>query len=516
MIHRRKWGLAGIGCCVALLVTANSLWAFYVDGKKRSLEVKGKIQTRTSFRLQKSDGFTYPYVPAGNLVQWRNLGLLEINHDLKYLMRDLDILYPFKALGLRVKYHILGRFMYEGIYDFGPDVFQDVRDADKENIDDFKQSYDLWVCYVDISRGPMFLRLGRQNLAWGETDVFRLLDYINPLDNTYGGIFEDLDDRRMPLRMARGSYVLGDLGPISSITLEGFWVPGFWDVHMAPMAPTGTVYAAPAPSSPLEKRMDRPEKKMSNSRWGVRLMGLVGQNFNISLAHYKTFLDSPSLNLEMGPAGPTDVWMRLSYPDVQITGASMSFWESHTDVIVRTEVAWFWDEPVFIPAENTPIIPLPIAIPGIPGLPAQGRVPKKDILRYMLGFDKRIWIRPLNHRTTFLFSFQYFGQWIPDYDDRMRLPLSLYPDTTRFIGVKETESTFTSIMSTDYYNGRLIPQLVLAYDVRGAWMIQPSANLVKEPFRLKIQYSAIAGNFVSFGAFRDRDQLTLIFSYLLN
>lgn len=510
-----KWGLAGICCGVALLVTASSLWAFFVDGKQRSLEVTGKVQTRTSFRLQDSEGFTYPSVAAGNLVQWRNLGVLEINHDLKYLMRDLSILHPLKELGLRVKYHIVGRFMYEGIYDFGPDAFQDVRDADKDNIDSFKQSYDLWECYVDVSRGPMFLRMGRQNLAWGETDVFRLLDYINPLDNTYGGIFEDLDDRRIPLWMARGSYVLGNLGPISSITLEGFWVPGFWDAHVAPLAPTGTVYAAPAPPSALPKVIDTPDKKGSNSRWGVRLMGMVGENFNISVAHYKTFLDSPSLNLEQG-ASPADAWARISYPDVQITGASMSFWESHTDVIVRSEVAWFWDEPVFIPQINTPIIPLPVPIPGIPGLPGQGRIPKKDILRYMLGFDKRIWIRPLNHRTTFLLSMQYFGQWIPDYDDRMRLPLALYPDPTQFVGVKETESTFTAIMSTDYYNGRLIPQLVLVYDVRGAWMVQPSVNLVKEPFRFKIQYSAIAGNFVSFGAFRDRDQLTLIFTYLLN
>ena len=85
----------------------------------------------------------------------------------------------------------------------------------------------------------------RQNLSWGETDIFRLLDVINPLDNTYGGIFEDLDDRRIPMWMLRGSYNFGYVGPASSLTLEGFWVPGNWDVRVAPIAPTGTPYAMP-------------------------------------------------------------------------------------------------------------------------------------------------------------------------------------------------------------------------------------------------------------------------------
>jgi hypothetical protein len=31
-----------------------------------------------------------------------------------------------------------------------------------------------------------------------------------------------------------------------------------------------------------------------------------------------------------------------------------------------------------------------------------------------------------------------------------------------------------------------------------------------------IQYSGILGNMASFGAFRDRDQITFILSYLLN
>ena len=504
-------------CCVLfLLVFVRVAGAFYVDPKKKTLEVLGKVQSRVSIRLQDADGFTQPIdVYVGDLVQWRNLALIEINHDLKRLTEELDVLYPLKALDIRAKYHLVGRFMYEGVYDVGPQPFQDVREQDTENIDTFKQQYDLWECYIDLSRGPWFFRLGRQNLAWGETDIFRLLDGINPLDNTFGGPFEDLDDRRIPLWMLRGTYNFGTIGPVSALTLEGFWVPGFWDARVAPMSPNGTAYAPPQPPTPLPTYIITPGKTVSNSRWGVRVMALLADNFNVSVGHYKSYLDIPALRLGVGKS-PLDAWTELTFPAVQVTGGSLSFWEEHTDVIVRTEVAWFWDEPVFIPEINTPLVALPFQIPGIPGLPSNGEIPKKDMLKFMIGLDKILWIRPLNPTKTFLISFQYFGTWVQGYDERMREPLALYPDPTDFSAAKETEGTITGLVNTEYLHGDLIPQLAVAYDVRGACLFQPQVNFIFEPFRVMVQYTAVVGNMVSLGAYRDRDQITFIFSYLLN
>ncbi|MGW8322035.1 MAG: DUF1302 family protein, partial [Thermodesulfobacteriota bacterium] len=253
MMHRKgsKWVV--VYCLLCLVGWAGSAWAVYIDDA-RTLEFVGKATTRTSIRLQHSEGFTYPNdIAAGNLVQWRNMAVFEINHDLMNLTQDLGILYPLRALDIAAKYHLVGRFMYEAIYEVGPQAFQDVRANDEANIDNFEQQYDLWEFYVDLSRGPLFLRIGRQNLAWGETDTFRLLDAINPLDNTFGGPFEDLDDRRIPLWMLRGSYNFGTVGPISSAMIEAFWVPGNWDVSVAPYAPSGTAYAAPIPDTGMRR-----------------------------------------------------------------------------------------------------------------------------------------------------------------------------------------------------------------------------------------------------------------------
>ena len=499
-----------------LFLLAETAGAVFLDGKRASLEFNAKAQTRVTIRLQDSDGFTSPPdISVGDLVQWRNLALLEVTHDLKYLTRQLDILYPLKALKIRAKYHLVGRFLYEAVYNVGPQEFQDVRENDKENIDNFKQAYDLWECYMDLSRGNLFFRFGKQNLSWGETDMFRLLDNINPMDNTFGGPFEDLDDRRIPLWMLRGSYNLGRVGPVSSLTLEGFWVPGNWDVRVAPLPPNGTPYSAPAPESPLPLRVLTPSKVMSNSRWGVRVMGVLADNYNFSVGHYQSFLDIPALRLGVGES-PLDAWTEISYPAVQITGGSLSFWESHTDVIVRTEVAWFWDEAVVIPEINTPLVPLPFPIPGIPGLPANGEVPKKNHLKWLIGLDKQMWIRALNNTNTFMFSFQWFASWVQDYDDRMIQPLALYPDATKFTTANELESTFTAMATTMYLNGTITPILALGYDPRGAWLIGAMVNYIREPFRFGLAYNAIAGNMVSFGAFRDRDQLSFTLTYLLD
>ncbi len=556
-------GLIGL-CVVVLLVglTARAE-AFYVDDKN-TLSIGAKLQTRVSFRLQDAEknGFTYPQdTKVGDLVQWRNLAIIEIDHDLGNLTEELDILWPLKKLEIRSKYHLVARFMYEGLYNVGSDGFRDVRDNDKENIDNFKPAYDLWEFYVDFSRGPAFLRIGRQILAWGETDIFRLLDGINPLDNTFGGPFEDLDDRRIPLWMLRGSYNLGTIGPLASLTIEGFWVPGNWDAKVSPWAPFGTPYMVPDPKKEVYDRLyiNQPAKVMSNSRWGGRLQWLLG-DMSCSVAHYKSFLDLPTTYFVLREPvdGPLldfgNLIVNGDYPSVQVTGGSMSYWESLTNIVFRGEIAQFWDEPLVEISQNfrplsADYIPLsPSALDalavfagedprsfgffGIPLSPQNGNIAKRDILRWMIGFDKQIWVRPLNKESMFFTSFQYFGQWIQNYQSDSILPAAIpdkfvpntvnsltgerVPDYTQFPHIKETEHIFTALILTNYKKGSINPQMAMAYDLRGVWLLLPSITYIREPFRFGIQYAGIVGNYTSFGLFRDRDQIAVTFAYLLN
>jgi len=134
----------------------------------------------------------------------------------------------------------------------------------------------------------------------------------------------------------------------------------------------------------------------------------------------------------------------------------------------------------------------------------------------MIGLDKQMWIRSLNKTSTFLMSFQWFATWVNDFDERMRQMFALYPESTNFSAAKEFTSNFTFLTNTNYLKGALNPQLVLAYDIRGAWMFVPSIKYILEPFRFLVQYSGIVGNMTGFGGFRDRRQIAFIVTYQLN
>jgi hypothetical protein len=406
-----------------------------------------------------------------------------------------------------VKYHIVGRFMYEGVYDYGPQEFKNVRAANQDVIDRFKKDGDIWEAYIDYTKGRGFLRVGRQNLSWGETDIFQLLDRINPIDNTFGGAFEDLDDRRIPIWMVRGTYNLGNVGPISSLTLEGFFNPGFTNQKVAPMAPYGTPYAypmaAPSPVAPLV--IHKPNEDLDMSRAGVRIQGVISDNFNVALMHYNTIADMPALIASIHPGSSPMITQDMYYRTEQITGASVNFFEPHIDSVIRAEVAWFWNEPVFIPEINAPILS---------GNFRSGTIPDKQVLRYMVGLDKNFWFRLINEKSMINFWLQYFAEYYPDYDDRQKMALGKFP-TGEFVYQPRYDQKITLYMYTSYMSGNLTPNLAVAYDPRGAILYIPSLEYAFDPWRIKVAYYGMAGtDDVSVGIMHDREQISVMLSLL--
>src|SRR3989441_490905 len=190
----------------------------------------------------------------------------------------------------------------------------------------------LFEWYFNITKGPLFLRIGRQNLSWGETDGFRLLDQINPLNNLFGGFLVALDERRIPLSMLRAQWSFGTVGPIGDLTLEGFISPdrrtaaqyvlnqgSFWNYPTVPspvavyrMPCGGPVFGRKNPNRfgdfpgngvPCSVREQLPHSlKLADSRGGVRILGTV-HDFTFSLASYFTWQDAATS--EAGIYAPT-------------------------------------------------------------------------------------------------------------------------------------------------------------------------------------------------------------------
>lgn len=82
--------------------------------------------------------------------------------------------------------------------------------------------------YIDLSLSavPLSVRIGRQQVVWGESDQFRLMDVWNPLDTTWHLQQEEWDKIRIPLWLVKAIWDAGELGPFSGSFAELVWNPG--------------------------------------------------------------------------------------------------------------------------------------------------------------------------------------------------------------------------------------------------------------------------------------------------
>lgn len=337
---------------LALVFSAGTAWGYYFDDR-REMSLSGFAYSRATIGLSEDRiGTGKNLTNVGNLVQHRNFLTLEWRHNINRISRDMPTIGPlmqflnFDAFD----YYLNMREEYDGVWDYGPQSIQKQLDGggsgnywDKYfgrrppkypgELNRFKNfeylssiqfmekkvnQIRLFEWYFNVTKGPLFIRIGRQNLSWGEADGFRLLDQINPLDNLFGGFLVPLDERRVPLNMLRAQWSFGTVGPVSDLTLEGFISPdrttaayyalnqgSFWNTYtttspvaVGRMPCGGPLYGRknPGPNDasgnglPCSVRAQGPHSRLEDSRGGGRILGTI-HDFTFSLAHYYTWQD---------------------------------------------------------------------------------------------------------------------------------------------------------------------------------------------------------------------------------
>ncbi len=399
--------------------TAARVGSEQTDSHISNVDRSGQVTNR-----QTLTSLTFPVSPAGHLRQNRFFVEAELDHDLRRLMRDgfgpLGLLndLPFKIR--KLKYHLTYRGEYEGIYDYGPKEYRTAVQFRDTNLapcfsglcpSDFpgpgggpsvvSSTRDrlrhvavlrnrLFQAYLETQMGDLLIRFGRQILAWGETDNFRLLDNINPVDNSFGGFLIPLDERRIPLDMLVANYYFGNVGPLNEAYVEGFLAI---DNHVAfkPGIPIGSAWALPnfQPSTTQFDSRQGPARTFHDARGGVQLKfnapvpGIGDATFG--LAYYRTYLDTPRaqvlvnqnfpLGITSGPATGYLAWVEQTAPPVEIMGGTTTFaipseLSRHLflsgEPIIRSELAYFRGEPRFSQAALDPFI---FGTGGCGGLP---------------------------------------------------------------------------------------------------------------------------------------------------
>ena len=406
-------------------------------------QVSGNVSAQQLIRFN-------PDITHYALVQQRNTLKLRLDYDMLdqgKLLNQIDI--PFVD---RMKLFLLYRGVYDSVYDSTPgfeqkDIYGNPIGLRLDSLnsglrDSIKFSNDLREAYIDVGFKsiPLSLRLGRQQIVWGETDNFRLLDRVNALDLTWHLQQESWDELRIPYWMIKGLWNFGSLGPLSNAFLEFYWNPGDWypakrtflprpwSAPITDPIPTivnafntlgasqinGTLYNGTV----LFRQGDYTRNPMDNSQAGVRFSAVTPQGLQFTLNYfYQRWAGDDGTNaasfaaiLNRADANAAikrgQIPLEAIAPYVHAAGFSLNYAEEeYTQSVFRMESIYEFGVPFSDSTKPSPIGLLKSDVFG---------VSKRDMWKGMLAFDRPTWIRPLNRNSTFLVLGQFFWHYLLD------------------------------------------------------------------------------------------------------
>jgi len=394
--------------------------------------------------------------------------------------------------------------------------------------------------YADFAVGDRtWVRLGKQQIAWGETDFFAANDLVHGFDNTWRSFLEPANEElRKTNIMAKFNIDV----PEYNGGIEMFIRPGL-DAKRDIGGTEIDIYGGRWSSQPYAgvdfRNVDpynynHDEGDRHDVTGGIRWSGLLGDT-NYSLSYLKTYYNAPILNasdnqaligrpdLPSGVAGgekTRGVAGEIIYPIVDIFGLTGSQYSAAADAVFSAEMAYIKDAPYNIAVDNPSIMTQLIA-PGFDGWV------KKDVVALMLRMDKNLAFTQslLGTEKPMFFSVQLFDKWVQNYDEDDNLLYSVGWGGK----VKEHSVLGTAIFDMSYANGRIRPNLVVGSDLsNGGGFAIPSVTFeLSSKLRWKVEYdffwddghyentdTPLTDNTTLFGYLHNRDQLYTSLTYL--
>lgn len=216
---------------VGLFVAAG--WAWQAGPAEATIRV-GNSEIQVVYEMQHTFQFHNDITRNWEWVQWRNELRVEYEYqDLVEVERGL--------FGKNIKIPGVRRadfsFMYRGRFDPVYMVRDKYDDMYPHRIKNQHKSFafpengfremNLDVDFGDVFGHRLSMKLGKQQIVWGESDLFRSIDIVNPLRIDQSGfVGEAFEDFRSPIWAIKFLYDLGNIGSlISNAGLEFFYTP---------------------------------------------------------------------------------------------------------------------------------------------------------------------------------------------------------------------------------------------------------------------------------------------------
>lgn len=141
--------------------------------------------------------------------------------------------------------------------------------------------------YLDHYAGDAFVRLGKQQIVWGQADGLRVLDVINPLSYREF-ILPDVEHRRIPLWSALTEI------PLETWTAQLVWIP---DATVTESTLPGATYSLiPDPFGEGRLQVNRPDS-LADSDFGLKL-STFQSGWDLSLNYLYHTIDDPLIRID--------------------------------------------------------------------------------------------------------------------------------------------------------------------------------------------------------------------------
>jgi len=419
-----------------------------------------------------------------------------------------------------LKFYGAGMLTVDWVYDIKHDdqswnnkLFNESRDnmyIDDEYWQLLKEAHFTW------TPGDFLFRVGKQIVAWGETDGFRLMDQINPLDQRRGMADVEFETTIIPIWLLRAEYFpeittswLQDLGfefifnPNADFIANqsmyagndagGIWAPNV----MIPLAPGVNGHLGST-----DMAIEEPDTWDSDGfEYGFRVKAVV-KDALITLNYFDGLDNDPVQRMaatppEMGMAsdGLTIIHPSMEgyYPDFRFAGATFSRGITPLRASFLGDVAPVLRLESFYGFDNTFATSL-------------NTFEKSDELRWAIGIDWKVKIPFLNPRTYFALSGQFYQRKILD-----------YPSGYQFSNLEDDNNMTTLSINTSYFHNKLVPSFFWMNDITNKADMYKLQLVYDYSYKLHYTLGALILNGEApgkgFHVFENKDQVYFKISY---
>ena len=197
--------------------------------------------------------------------------------------------------------------------------------------------FELRELYADLYLGPLYLRLGKQQIVWGKADGLKLLDRVNP-QSLREFILPEFEESRIPQWSLRAEFPLGPVWQAQLIAIP--------DVSVDALPPEDGTFAVTSPKlvptvpsgTPVQiRRAVAPQRRFADGDAGARFSAFLG-GWDVTVNYLYHYVDQPAFqrNVQDG-----DITVTPYYYRTHTVGGSVA--NAIGDFTVRSELAYATD-----------------------------------------------------------------------------------------------------------------------------------------------------------------------------